>query len=430
MKANMYIPFLIFLFFLPGLCQSQIEKSKTINESFSLSGQGRITVKHKRGPIYIKPSLDGQTKVTAVVKVSGNDAQDVQKALDNIKINIESGDGYLNINSSDNIKNWVTVFNSSKLTFVNGAMVSGIKDIRIELTVNVPKTAALDLTNKYDNIYVANHTGDLKVDLYDADLNAESCQNLTLKLKYGKGFLQNVQQANLDLYDSHLDLKQAQQVIATVKYSKLNWGDLQKLQLESYDSKYIIGNIQGETRITDKYSEFSIGNMQNAYLNLYDVDMTMGNGGTVNLTSKYSHFTGQKVSAVNFSQSYDDEVEFQEAGELKTISKYTKYTVGKINSSLVMDSYDDEFIITELGADLRELSITGKYLKLQSKLNQAASLYLQAKTKYGQLNFPQSRADVRVNNEKNDEREIEALIGKNVSGQKAIINCYDCKISF
>lgn len=430
MKANSNIAFYLCLLFLPFLSEAQTEKSKVIKETFPLNAQGKITITHRRGPIYIKPSLDGQTTVTATIKVRGDDATDVQKALDNIKIDFEASGNFLNVRSGDNIKNWVTILNKSKVTFVNGAVVSGIKDIHIELAVNVPKTIALDLTNKYDNIYLADHTGDLRVDLYDADLNAESCQNLYLKLKYGKGYLHDVKNATLELYDSHLDLKKAQSIEATVKYSNLKWGDLQKLKLISYDSKYIIGNVLGETTIEDKYSEFSMGNIQNATLNLYDANLVMGQADQINLNSKYCHIKGVKAAKITLNESYDDEVEFQELNEFWTKSKYTKYIIGKVNSSVIMDTYDDEFNIAELGSELQELNITGKYLKFQSKLNAAAELHLQANTKYGQLNYPQSRAEVRVHKEKNDDLELDVMIGKNVSGRKGVINCYDCKISF
>lgn len=430
MKANYYILCLLCMMCLPFISMAQTEKSKVIKETFPLNAQGKITINHRRGPIYIKPSLDGQTSVTATIKVRGDDAADVQKALDNIKVDFEATGNFLNVRSGDNIKNWVTILNKSKVTFVNGAVVSGIKDIHIELAVNVPKTVALDLTNKYDNIYLADHTGDLRVDLYDADLNAESCQNLYLKLKYGKGYLQEVKNATLELYDSQLDLKKAQSIEATVKYSKLNWGDLQKLKLVSYDSKYVIGHILGETTIEDKYSEFNMGNIQNATLNLYDVNMFMGHAGQLAVNSKYSHLKGGKAAKIILNESYDDEVEFQELNEFWSKSKYTKYIIGKINSSVIMDTYDDEFVNTELGGELQELNITGKYLKFQSQLNAAAELHLQANTKYGQLNYPQARAEVRVHKEKNDDLELDVMIGKNVSGRKAMINCYDCKISF
>lgn len=430
MKAKYIINLLILLSGLTFQAHAQVEKSKVVNETVNLTPQGKVSVNHRRGPLHIRTSADGKTTLSATIKVSGDDPADVQKALDNINLNIEAAGDYLNVRSGDNIKNWITTFNRSKITFVNGTIISGIKDIHIELVLNVPKTVALDLTNKYDNIYLAERSGDVKVDLYDADLYAESCNTMQLKLKYGKGYLKNIQHATLDIYDSHLDIKQAQQVDANIKYSKLNWGNVQKLNLQSYDSKYIIGNISADSRIEDKYSEFTLGDVQQLTLNLYDADLNLGHASHINLNAKYTHLIGKNVGKIHLNESYDNEIELQDVQELSTISKYTKYIIRSVNQTLAMDTYDDEFNIQELGSNFGNLTINGKYLKFQSTLNSGASFHLIAKTKYGQLNYPETRADVRIHKEKNDDLELEAMVGSNVQGRKANITCHDCKISF
>ena len=440
-KGDKFIYAFILLIFSPFYIQANniggktLEKTKVIEKSFDLGTNGEVRIKHKRGPIRVERTSGNKVEIKITLKVKGDDEGEIQEVFNQLDLSEVHHGNRLEIESVLNIKSWSTFsfgfYKRTSLVFKDGTKLTSIKEIDIDFLLLVPKLKSLELSNKYENIYLEDMECDVKVNLYSADLKgADIVGDFDLKIKYGKVKLGNMQNATLDVYDSDMILGDTKNFELESKYSEIEVGDIETARLDSYDDKIKIGKVNGDLNIKDKYSDFKITSFENGNWAIYDSDFIInGDINELNLTSKYSSYVMQSVGKLNGSNIYDDDFKIKKLGDFNCTSKYGNFEIGSFSGQLDFHSYDDDIIIRTVENSFKGMTVTGKYSKVILPIGGKVKYALEANLTYGSVDYPESNFENIYYKEKSSKIEIKGKIkGASADAPKIKIEAYDSTI--
>lgn len=416
---------------------AQTEKTRTIEKSFS--GKTALWASHRYGKLVMKKSNDNQIKAVLTIRAAGKDQSEVERFLKEFEMNTsEAPDNKIDIQTGSYIESWnqVKVISTVKSTIKlrNGNIYNGISKFDMVLELYVPKLRYATLENKYEAIQVEEGTTNiLIVKLYDGELDvAGNYEKLNLEMKYSDAKVSNFNTSETELYDSNIKFGNGNILNLKTKYSEVEIGTLQDLTIESYDDEFEISDVRGSVAITDKYSEFKLGNIGgDMKLNFYDSKVEFGNAANINIDeSKYTEFEFQNVNSLSIEETYDDQFEINQVGVLTIAdSKYTEFGIGTLEKSLSIKSHDDQINVRTVGSGFEGFTFDGKYTEVDLPIPSSVKYEIDAQTKYGSLDFPESELDKGIFKEKSEEITLQGkLKGAGSNAPKIKIVAHDCSI--
>ncbi|MEM8908001.1 MAG: hypothetical protein AAGD05_09170 [Bacteroidota bacterium] len=424
------------LLLLMGLlfCQTTSAQSNTQTRTVehTFSGKKVVSLDHSYGPIKVHPSSDNTVRLVARMEVEGSGSEDIEKTLRQLKVTIDEFDDRLQLSTRLSIENWNSNNKRIKIKFRDGTKVSKIKTLKVYTDLYIPQLESLQLSNKYDNIYLGNIETALEIELYSGRLEAKDVKgNVELKLKYSKAQLGSIANGDFNLYDSKINLERAQALVVESKYSEGSMGPTQTLRLKTYDDNFRIGDIAGALELEDKYSEFEFGTFQNAVLDVYDSDIQLKTVQQLKINkSKYSEFRIQSIDQLDFTYSYDDKWIIDELGSMEGESKYTEFSIRTCHRGLDVKSYDDNIIIRKVMSTFDHLELSGKYTELEFPIPSTLAYQLEANLTHGKLDFPENRFENQYYKEKSSKLEVRGrTTGASDTSPKVLFDVYDCRIN-
>ena len=396
------------------------EASKTLNKSAAVPADLSINLSNHAGDIKINTTNNKTVSISTEIKVDARSREDAEKLLEAIEaFEFKLSGNRLNIDTRF-YKSMNSVNGRSTITLLNGDKVK-IKDFEIRHEMNIPKSANLNLENKYSSVFIGEIEGENKLNLYNSELRAEGFLSaVELEAKYSKLQVEKFDNdATFNLYDTDIEFKTATDISIDSKYSKIEGTKAGNLKINSYDDKVLIddfSNLKMEAKYSDLVSEAVLDKLS---LDLYDCNLKIQSAKSAEFTGKYSDLELGKVKTLNIPDSYDNNIYLDKTISIDIAqSKYSKYEI-ESTTKLSILSYDDDIEIGELNSDFEGISFDGKYGKLIIDAG-SVPFKIDAQMKYGKVDFPKSLSPTR-HIEKSGE--LELLVGN--KGNTILIRGYD-----
>lgn len=283
-----------------------------------------------------------------------------------------------------------TINNRSTITLHNGNKIR-IKEFKITHQLEIPKTANIELNNKYSDIEMQALEGNAEFELYSSKLHSGNIsKDVRIEAKYSKLFLKEITgDMNLDLYDSDIEFISSKSATIKSKYSKVDAEKIGSLILDSYDDKFYINEIDN-LEFEAKYSYLvSKAKLTELKLNLYDSNIEIKSTIRGTFSGKYSDLKLGNVKELIIPSSYDNNIYLGITMDIQIDeSKYCKYEIEEI-AKLSLVSYDDIVSISKLNSKFAGLSLKGKYTKLDVYAG-SIPYQLNFKIKYPKIDIPES----------------------------------------
>ncbi len=419
LRLSVLIAFLFLSIF--GVAQNY-ETSKTLNKSTKVPENVVIEMKNHSGDLVFITDNTGQVSIKTTVNIEAKSEEDARKLLKAIEdFEFELSGNRLEINTrfytnmnSTNSRTTMVLLNRDKIQ---------IKNFEIKHEVHIPKSAQLELENKYSHVTLPDLEKEVKINLYSGKMTAGDYQSdFELTAKYSEitagDFMGNT---NFELYDSDVEFDSSQDLEINSKYSKVEAEKTGELEVESYDDKFHIEEISS-LKLDAKYSELeSKAALNNIRLELYDCTIIVESAKNTQFNGKYSKLELGDVQTLKIDDVYDSKLTLEKTGSIEVgKSKYSEYYLDENSKFSIDESYDDAVEIRKLNSDFSGISINGKYTKLNVN---AGSVPFKADVamKYGKVDFPSTMKVVKQI-EKNSEMEIE---GDNGGGSSIVVRGYD-----
>jgi len=232
-----------------------------------------------------------------------------------------------------------------------------------------------------------------------------------------------LQDANLVFYDTDAEIESCKNLIVNSKYSKFDIKKTEAVTIESYDDNFNVGTMSS-LKFNSKYSDFvSQANLKEIKLDLYDCNITVNSAERVLFNGKYCDLNLGNTGEFKTDDSYDNDIHLGNTKRVEIAkSKYSLFEIASATNIKLIDVYDDIVKIGKLNPDFSELSMNGKYGKLEVEAG-STPFKVQFKIKYPKVDIPES---VKITKKISENSDMELVGGE--TGGTFKVEGYDMKV--
>lgn len=227
-----------------------IEKSRTVKKTFKVEPSTEIEIANKYGNVHIVPWEKDSVQFSIDLMVKGTKEAKVDKSYDYIEFDFKNTKYYVIAQTLFAGKSsfW------SDVSDLTGEIFNSSTKTKIDYTVYLPSKAKLKITNKYGNIYVSDHKGDIDIELSNGDLKAHRLSgNSNINIEFGNMNIRQVADAGMRVSYAEVEVEKAENLTIESKSSKFYIDHIDNLNLNSKRDKFYLteaGFILGNTNFT------------------------------------------------------------------------------------------------------------------------------------------------------------------------------------
>ncbi len=245
---------LLFIALLTGTTVSaQDHKSKmNLSREFPTTRETTLDVENKYGKIQVVSWDEDRVVVDVEIKVSESSASKLRKLKEDISIDFTGTDSYIIVKSKFKSESGRI---ASELKNVGHTLSGDNKHVEINYTIKVPPYLEVVLKNKFGDIYMDDHNGDVEIGLSNGSLKANRLEGSSkIDLNFASGMIESLGSTTLNMSYSDLTLSSAGQLDVTSKSSKLDADSINVLKINSRRDKFRFQQLEyfyGEGNFTE-----------------------------------------------------------------------------------------------------------------------------------------------------------------------------------
>lgn len=216
--------------------------------------------------------------------------------------------------------------------------------IRNWRSVNGKTTIKLNNGQSYSGIQKFKMT----LEIYVPQLRYATLENKYAGIKVEDGTASVIE---IKLFDGSVDAPgNFDKLTLDIKYGKGLIGNFTNCSGQLYDSDLTLGN-GGDLNLQSKYSGLNVGNLSVLKLDCFDDNYKIGGvSGSTEIKDKYSEFSFSGDLGLVILQLYDSKLKAKNAGSVQVSdSKYTEYSFQEVNALHFDASFDDAVHLAKVG---------------------------------------------------------------------------------
>jgi hypothetical protein len=422
-QISKILPVVFFLIFTVNMSIAQ-ERKESLEKSYKLNSTGNFSFSCYDSDLKINTWQKDEVKLTGEITIKGGDKEDQDKLIEMFN-NPDVSQSSNSLSIKTNLAaSTVIIGPFMSTTLVNGKKIK-VEKFKVTYTLWVPESIGFYLKSKYNDIEIANLTGNVDFELYDVDLTMLGFGNEgKFTMKYSSASIGKGGNSIMDIYDSEIEVIEMLDVKLSSKYSEYDFTSLNNLEFNSYDDDIRIEKINS-LKTEAKYSDYKIGsNMTSAKIAFYDSDISAKNINDIKFSGKYSSIKALNSNSVKVDGLYDSAIELADVGTFTCPeSKYDDITFTSISKSINLGTvYTPNFDFGKAGSNFENFSGEFKYGTVNLELNPSLEYSLIFETTYGSVNFPKERFKLSgyKGNKSSSKKSFEASTSENAK----------CKIKF
>lgn len=220
------------LYVQPLLAKEDAEKTKNIKKSYEVDNTIKLSIENQFGKVHVNTWDKNTIEIEVNIKAIRSSDSKAQDALDKIKIEI--------------IEDLKTKKLISYRTILDGKINNSKgEELRIDYTISMPAGNSLKLENSFGDVYLAEFSGDLDLEVSYGSFKTEKIKGLAeVELEFGNGEMVSMANGKLEVSYSKLSVEELGNVNVENEFSDLNIGKAGKLELESKYGSVDIREIQ------------------------------------------------------------------------------------------------------------------------------------------------------------------------------------------
>ena len=156
---KIYLPWIFILAWIPGLSAQSFTESKKIERVFPVISSTTVEIINKYGKIHVLSWDKDSVGIDIELTVKSDDLNKVRKVMNTIDFDFTNTDYYV-IAETEFGKKYNSLFENIK-KFAE-SLIPSDNVVDIDYIVQVPETIELKINNKYGDVYIDNHKGNIK----------------------------------------------------------------------------------------------------------------------------------------------------------------------------------------------------------------------------------------------------------------------------
>ena len=344
MKALTYNITLAFILFsiAPSLAVDDTKLTESISRKFKVSTGVNVNINNKYGQVIINTWNTDSVVVNVQVTSYGKNYSDAKKTIDRVDFDFNQVSNFLTLN---------TVFDRSSGSFKE--LFNGIGDysksllsknkLTVDYEIFIPEKAALEIQNKFGDVYINRHSGPLRLEMSHGDLRSDDLRgNTRINLSFGKAYLKNIQDADLEIRAAELEIRKTANLNLTSSSSEINIGEAFSVKVDSRNDLINIGRVQ-VIQGSGVFSKINLGEAES----FIDLGLSYGELNAQQVDSKFS-----KILIEGRSADIDLQIDAQAVFKAQFIAK---------DDGFSLDNRFDKFDRRQLSEKKGFSVVTGNY---------------------------------------------------------------------
>ena len=330
------------------------EDNKEVKRAFALNSESYIEIENKYGDIEVLNWDKDSVLFEISITVRSQKHHKLRDMLDRIEIDFTSASDFVLAQTlwADDVG-----FFTKGMYEVKQGLGSEEK-IEVDYKVHLPNWVALDVKNRFGNVFMGTHEGDLEVEVHYGDFRARKIVNgKKIEVKFGKLKVNEITYANLKLQSVRsADVDRAEDLMIESSSSELEVSEAKKLNIDSRHDEVIFEDI-------DEVS----GNFALSYVEIKSLKKSMiakSKLGTIRVketdtTAEKINLEGNKTEIfIGLDDFFDGKIEL----DVNNDPRYLEYP------------QEMEIVSTGVGEDKR-LRITGRFGEGEQTLVSVKSVF-------------------------------------------------------
>ena len=216
----------------------QVEKTKTVTESYKVGADTRLEIDSRYGKIHIDTWDQNVIDVEVTVTAKRRSERRAEELLDKVDIDISGGE------------------NSSYIRFktsIDGSINNrSDENFKIDYKVSMPKVNPLMVSHRYGSFYLDDLDADVDLRIKYGNMRVEKVTgDFEVELSYGNGEIDELGSGNMEINYSRMDVEKAQDLDLESKYSNVSIGTARDVDVNNRYGKLELDKvdiIEGESR--------------------------------------------------------------------------------------------------------------------------------------------------------------------------------------
>jgi len=298
---------LILLIFRSLPAQSNSEMRSFIKR-VPIGNETTLEVTNKYGNIHITPWDKDSAYIRAEVRAFAPNQTKLKKMFDGITVNI-TDTKYLIRANTDFTQNINMLFESFK--GMTSKLISYDSRVEINYYINVPEYLNIMIENKYGDVYMEDHTGNLSLSVSNGSFKANSLgKGSSITLAFCDATINSVTSGSINASFSEITIGETTDISINSTSSKYDIRDAGTIRIDSRRDKYFITNIE-KLKGTSYFTDFRVNKLKNEldlttrYGNI-NVDLIEVGFETININSGYTDISldFDRSNSYNFDIRY------------------------------------------------------------------------------------------------------------------------------
>lgn len=399
--------------------KATIKDSKTIHKSFKVNPDAQFNLHSREADVVVTTWDKNEIDVTVTLTVEAYDRDELDEMLE--QMNVVINGTATNVTVKDEMKiNRQTTINGRTSIRTNGKKIK-IKKFSYTYAIKMPKTAHVNIKNKFGNVTLDENKGKLNLELYENTLNALKAapKDCVMNLKFCEVQLGELKNAEIKLYECKLNLVQVATLDLNAKFSKVTSSRSRDVTLSAYESKLNLG-VAKLVSGKQSFGSLLIAEADEIKLTTYELKLTIGSVKNLELTnSKFSKITCGPLTKLKVVNAYENDMTIAEASTVNIIAKFSDLHLGELKESLVTSGYELDCFIGKLDKGFKKVSIDGKFSKTDITIPDGVGYKLDADVRFGDIKYPTSNLEVDRRIKDGSTQRVSAKT-KNYSGESLI----------
>lgn len=243
----MKIPFnigLLLVGLFPAILIGQVRQERDYERAYAVPDNAKVEIVSKYGEVIIQTWDLDSIKFEVVVKAEGKNSSAVRKSMERVDVRfrkvgsiisaitqVSSGSGFLG-----NIMNEVE------------GVVGPNNKLQVDYEVWIPENVDLSIENKFGDVYLADLSGKVDLNVSHGDIKANHLYNyVNLKHSFGKSSFGNLNEGMVTLRGVDMKVEKAKQLNFESGSSEIIIEDVNRVQFNSRNDKIFLSNVEEVT---------------------------------------------------------------------------------------------------------------------------------------------------------------------------------------
>lgn len=219
----------------------QSSASKEIKNTFSLTDNGVLSLNNKYGDIFVNGWDKDSILIITDIEVKGKNLDKAKDLLNRISTNIVNTKNQVIVKSEISEKE--TSFFSKYFNKID-PFKNDKANTSINYTINLPKSAEIEILNKYGDVIISGWNGKLLAEIEHGDLRIpDSLTNSKISVKYGELRASTLHNTSINAKDATVYFNNSENLKLKSDGSEINIESVNQIEINSNKDNIEINNL-------------------------------------------------------------------------------------------------------------------------------------------------------------------------------------------